>query len=186
MDQPARVIKIALAGVLALPVVCLAAALLIPFKVNQSASVRRVSGQVELLRPDDPPQRLDPARDDRAALQVSESLRVAPDSTALIVFDLNQGRATVTGPALLTLAESCRRATALGHIAGRGAREYVLIIEQASGLATYDFSRAHPGFAQTAITVRLPDRDYAPPGPCWHIEVAPDGTSAPRQEDCPR
>jgi hypothetical protein len=168
-DRNSRPIILALLAVLVFTALALVASVVIPFDVEQPATVQSVSGEVELRAPDEIAVRLNPAS--KTTLEVGQNLDALPNSEARITFDLNQGRAILTGPATLALIESYRRATALGHTSDQFEREYVLTLEQTQGSVRYIFANTDPPFEDTHIIVRLPDGSYTPSAPCWRIDI---------------
>jgi hypothetical protein len=180
MDPNSRPIVLSLMAVLGFAVAALVASLFIPFDVDASATIQSITGEIELHSPGQTSARAN----EQGTLNIGQSLRVPPGGEARIVFDLNQGRAVLTGPANLTLVESYRRATALGHALDRFKREYVLTLEQTQGSVQYIFANAEPSFEETKIIIRLPDRNYTPTTPCWRIDISPDGETAIDPFDC--
>lgn len=185
MDRTNRSILLALAAVIGLTIAALIAAVLIPFEVDKPASVDTFTGQANLVAPNHVTETL--AEDSPGVrLRLDYTLRLEPESSARVTFELNQGWAVLTGPAALKITESHRRATLLGHLLGaeRFTREYALTIEQTQGTVRYNFAHTDPPFEDLDITLRLPDRTYQPPVPCWQIEVSADGTAATQTEPC--
>ncbi len=187
MDRDSRTILFSFVGVVGLAVAVLAASLVVPFDVNRSATVQQYTGDVELRSPDDPPDRFDPARDETPLLKPGQTLKVMPDGMAVIRFGLNNGRATMTGPAELTLVAAYRRATTLGHVfdSGQFEREYVLTLAQSSGTVEYDFANADPPFDGASISIQLPESDYTPVTPCWRVTISSEGIARIEPLDCP-
>lgn len=176
MDRNTRAILFSLLAVLILPVAALVAAVLIAYDVPQPARIDDLSGEVELDLAGQKPATLMPHElAERHTLNVGESVRVAPGGAVTVTF-FNGGRAQLTGPAALRLIDSSRHATALGHAtdSGQFTRTYSLVVEQSEGTAHYRFDDADPAFDQVQITVRLPDRTYKPPTPCWVVEIGID------------
>lgn len=186
MDRYSRSIILASLLVLGVALLALAAALVVPFNVAQPGTIRSLSGKAELIRRSGVPNPIGSDRDARISLSPGQGLRLNPDSTATLTFELNQGYAVVTGPAALKLVESYRRATALGHLldSSRFSRSYVLTIQQSQGSARYNFAHTVPPFEDVAITVQLPGRDYIPTTPCWEIVIDADGAATARSVEC--
>jgi len=186
MDRYSRAIILALLAVLALTVLVLAAALVVPFKVGRSATLQNLSGELELVRSNQPPVKLESTQDDRTTLNSGQGLRLQPASTATVVFELDQGRALLSGPAALTLVESYRRAAILGHLldSDQFDREYVLTLEQTQGTVRYLFANTNPPIEETRITIRLPDRDYTPTAPCWLISIDSEAHTTAQSINC--
>jgi hypothetical protein len=183
MDSNSRLIVLSLIAVLGFTILALVASLLIPFQVDDTATVQQVTGEAELHIPGHVPAPL--STDGKTTLGIGQSLNVLPGGDARIVFELNQGRAILSGPANLTLVESYRRATALGHAFGKGRRGYVLTLEQTQGSVRYNFANTDPSFEDTDITIRLPDGNYSPTAPCWQIDVDPGGETTAESFECP-
>jgi hypothetical protein len=182
MDSNSRPIVLSLIAVLGFTVLALVASLLIPFQVDETAVIQQVTGEAELHIPGQIPARLN--TDDKSTLRIGHSLNVLPGGEVTIVFGLNQGRAVLSGPAGLTLVESYRRATALGHALGTSKREYVLTLEQTQGSVRYIFANADPSFEEIDLTIRLPGGDYTPTTPCWHIDVSAGGEATAESVEC--
>jgi hypothetical protein len=186
MDRYSRSIIIALVLVLGVVILALAAALVVPFDVTQPATVRSFTGQAELVRAGEAPRPAELDRDAHLVLTVGQGLRLQPDSTATLTFELDKGYAVISGPAELKLVESYRRATALGHVldSRRFSREYVLTIQQTQGSVRYSFANATPRFEDAAITIQLPSSNYIPTTPCWRIDISADGSTTAAPIDC--
>jgi hypothetical protein len=182
MDSNSRPIVLSLVAVLGFTILAVVASLLIPFRVNETAVIQQVTGEAELHIPGQIPARLD--TDNGTTLGIGQSLNVLPGGEATIVFKLNQGRAVLSGPAGLTLVESYRRATALGHALGQSKREYVLTLEQTQGSVRYIFANTDPSFEEIDLTIRLPDGDYSPTTPCWRIDVTAGGETTAEPVEC--
>ncbi|HVO71433.1 MAG TPA: hypothetical protein VMT24_15390, partial [Aggregatilineaceae bacterium] len=187
MDRYSRSITVALVLVLALAILALAAALVAPFDVGQPATVRSVTGAVDLVRPGESPVPLGADQDAPGALTTGQGLRLQPDSTVTLTFEVNQGYVVITGPAELKLVQSYRRATALGHVldSHRFKRKYVLTIAQTQGSARYNFADTDPRFEDVEVMIRLPTSTYVPTTPCWTIDIATDGPTIVTPNDCP-
>jgi hypothetical protein len=95
-DRNSRPIILALLAVLVFTALVLIASVVIPFDVERPAIVQSVSGEVELRAPDEMAVRLNPAS--KTTLEVGHNLDVLPNSEAHVTFELNQGRAILTGP----------------------------------------------------------------------------------------
>jgi hypothetical protein len=178
-----RSILLSLAAVLGLAGLAVIASLLIPFNVELPGTIQDITAGVELGQPGE---KLSPTLDaaqDQYTLQVGQRLRVPPGSMAAVRF-FNQGHAVLSGPLTLTLVESHRRATALGHLADRFNRSYVLTIEQTGGTARYNFANTTPQFEEVDITVRLPGSNYKPAAPCWIITIDVEGNVYTSDTDC--
>jgi hypothetical protein len=187
MDRYSRSITAALVLVLGFAILALAAALVVPFDVGQPATVRSLTGTVELVRPGESPAPLGTDQDAESVLTAGQGVRLQPDSTVTLIFDLNKGYAVITGPAELKLVESYRRATALGHVldSRRFERKYVLTIAQTQGSARYNFANTTPRFEQVEIMIQLPTSSYIPTTPCWTIDIGVDSTITTTPNDCP-
>ncbi len=183
MDPNTRPIQLALLAVLGLTLLAIAASLIIPFDVTKPAAVHVLAGSAERVIAGHTPEPLQP--ESAASLEIGRSLRVLPAGETRITFEINDGWAILTGPAALTLTESHRHATVLGHVSDRFERDYVLTLEQTAGRIRYNFSDADPAFADTTITVRLPDRRFTPDSPCWTIEITESRESRIESSDCP-
>jgi hypothetical protein len=170
-DANSRSIIFSLAAVLILTVAALAASLVIPFNVDEPATIRSLTGEAEIITPGQPII----SATDQAKLNINQTLNVLPGSDALIAFALDYGQARLVlyGPVQLTLVESYHRATALGHVLNR--RHYVLTLEQTQGSIHYSFAGTDPSFADADITIHLPNGDYTPDSPCWRIDIPLNG-----------
>jgi hypothetical protein len=186
MDRYSRSITVALVLVLGFALLALAAAVVVPFDVGQPATIRSLTGEVQLVRPGESPIPLGTDQDAPSVLAIGQGVRLQPDSTITLTFDLTQGYVVITGPAELKLVESFRRATALGHVLGshRFKRKYVLTIAQTQGSARYNFANTDPRFGDVEIAIQLPISTYVPTTPCWTIDVATDGTATTAPNDC--
>jgi hypothetical protein len=186
MDRYSRSIILASVLVLGLVLLALATALVVPFNVTQPGTIRSLTGEAELIRRSGVPSPVGSDRDARVVLSPGQGLRLNPDSTATLTFELDQGFAVVTGPAELKLVESYRRATALGHLldSSRFSRSYVLTIQQMQGSVRYSFTGTTPRFEDVAITIQLPSSNYVPTTPCWEIAIGTDGTTTAGSVEC--
>jgi hypothetical protein len=183
-DPHSRPIVLSLVVLSGFVILALAAALIIPFDVDEAAAIQHITGDAELLwTSDQAPTRLDVNH--TKTLTVGQGLNVLPNGEAHITFELTQGRVILTGPATLTLIESYRRATALDHLREAAGRDFVLTLEQTQGSARYFFAPTDPAFDKTRITIRLPDGSFTPTSPCWRIDITPSGESQITPFDCP-
>jgi hypothetical protein len=183
MDRDSRSIIFSLIIVLGLTLLAVIASLLLPFKVTQPGVLQQVTGVAELYSQDKQPA----TPSGEMELTIGETIRIQPGGFTTIVFNLNQGRAVLNGPAALTLVESYRRATALGHAlddSDRFKREYVLTLEQTSGSIRYLFGDTTPAFEEVTISIRLPNGSYTPQTPCWTIDISTDGNVTTTEIDC--
>jgi hypothetical protein len=185
-DRNSRNIVIALVSIAVMTTAVVIAAIFVPFRVNQIVRVISASGEAELLIPGRPAQPLDMSQDDEPVLKPGQGVRVSPGGTVTLVFELNQGRAILHGPAEVTLVESYRRATMPGHASESGSlqREYRLTLEQVSGRVQYDFSHISPALTDINLVIQLPDSSFKPTTPCWTIEVSVEGTSNAQPSEC--
>jgi hypothetical protein len=182
-DTNSRSIILSLAAVLFLTVAAVIASLLIPFNVDEPASLQPLAGDVEIITPGQPPINAT----DQATLNINQTLNVPPGSQAQITFDLDDGRArlVLNGPASLTLVKSYHRATALGHALNR--RRYVLTLQQTQGSIDYffaDFANMAPSSMDADIAIELPNGSYAPDSPCWRIDIPLTGQTSTTPIDC--
>lgn len=188
MDRDSRTIILALAAVLGAAALALIAALFIPFKVGKSATVLNATGDIALVNPDHAPIPLKTSEGETMVLKAGQGLRLQPGSTAAVSFDLMEGRALLNGPASITLRDSYRRATLLGHTfnSSRFSRKYVLTIEQSSGTVHYNFAHTDPPLGEVELTLHLPDGNYTPTlaTPCWIVTISGEGTSNVQTVDC--
>ena len=186
MDRYSRSIILGSVLVLGVALLALAAALVVPFNVAQPATVRGFNGEAELIRASGVPKPVRNDRDARINLSPGQGVRLQPDSTATLTFELDQGFAVIRGPAELKLVESYRRATALGHLldSSRFSRSYVLTVQQTQGGARYNFAHTMPRFEDVTVTVQLPSGNYIPTTPCWEIVIGTDGATTARSVEC--
>lgn len=182
-DATAQTIKFASVAVLGVAVLALAAGAFIPFNVQQPATVQAFAGNVEIVRPDSSPTPLQ--TDTTLTLEIGHSVRTQPDSEAYIIFELTQGRARLNGSTLLTLVDSHRRATGLGHALDRGDQAHTLTLKQTQGRVTYIFAHTTPHFSDMQLVIQLPDGNYVPDGPCWTITIDAGGQSTVESLTCP-
>jgi hypothetical protein len=182
MDRYSRSIVFSLLTVLGLTLAAVAVSLFLPFEVEQPVIIQRVTGIAELHSDTNPPA----TPSGETQLAPGETVQVQPGGVATIIFDLNEGRAIVTGPAALTLIESYRRATALGHMldSEQFEREYVLTLEQTGGSIRYLFDDTTPPFEDTTISIRLPSGSYTPQSPCWVIDINTEGQVTTQDINC--
>lgn len=187
MDRWRLAIILSLIAVLALAVLGVVAASIVPFDVSEPATLTRFSDGVQLLRPGRTPLTLNPQRTSRAVLQPGQTVRVPSGGQITLRFDLNGGQAAVDGPATVRLVESRRRATAPGHVfnSDRFERHYALTIEQTGGTVRYAFADTRPQLAAGTITIRHPGGSYMPSTPCWEIAIQPNGETVAGPIDCP-
>ena len=182
MDQISRSIILSLGAVISLTVLAVILALVVPFKVDEPATLLAVSGSAELLIPDQPP--VPVTLDETLKLDPGQGVRVLPGSEVRIDFQQNEGYAVVSGPATIRLIDSYRRATALGHALDVSAfkRTDALTLEQTDGTARYFF----PGndLSGAKITIRLPIGNFVPPAPCWMTTIAVDRQTTSEPIDC--
>ncbi|MBN1680522.1 MAG: hypothetical protein JW966_09530 [Anaerolineae bacterium] len=189
MDRTSRSIVIGLVGVLAIAVLAIIVALLVPFQVKQPGSIRNIEGVVELKTSGNgSPQALDPEAESYT-FDVDQSLRVQPGGRATVTFigdGSKSGRAVLSGPATLALRDAYRQATLLGHVidSDRFDREYSLTLEQTSGDVRYFFDNTSPPFSEINITIQLPTGSYSPSAPCWVIVISADGQVTTEDIDC--
>jgi hypothetical protein len=186
MERHTWPIALALGAVLLGTLAAVAAALLLPYALSVPASLVRISGDVQLAKPHQRPQPLDPAGATAVRLAVGDSLILAPHSTATLTFDLCGGRVFLQGPLTITLAESARQATLAGHLVAsdRLARDFTLVLEQRGGTASYAFSGADPPLGSVALSIKLDGTEFVPSLPCWTITFTADGIPAVREHDC--
>jgi hypothetical protein len=179
-DTNSRAIIFSLAAVLILTVAAVAASLLVPFDVDEPATIQPLAGDVEIITPGQSPV----TAVDQARLSPNQTLNVPPGSQAQLTFDLDDSRARLVlhGPASLTLVKSYHRATALGH--ARNRRRYVLTLQQTQGSVDYFFVNLAPVFADADITIELPNGSYAPDSPCWRIEIPLTGQTSVTPINC--
>lgn len=184
MDPNSRTITLASIAVLGLAALAIFIAVLVPFDVKQSATIHNIIGTAEMV-PGQTTAGLDP--DEVLPFKVGQTIRLQPDSSARVTFELNGGRATITGPARVTLANSYRHATLLAHIldSDQFERQYNLTIEQTLGTVQYNFSGTNPPAEDIVITIRLPDGNYQPTTPCWKVMVSASGEAETNPVECP-
>jgi hypothetical protein len=183
VDHISRSIILSSLAVLSLAVLAMAAAVLVPFDVDEPATARSLSGSTSLIVDDGSPVEL--AENDELEWEVGQTLEIGPgDRIALRFF--NQGSAAIDGPATLKLLESRRRATALGHVldSERFDCDYALSVQQTSGTITYNFAHATPPFEELTPVIDLPDRVFVPTTPCWKIRIDPDGAARIESTSC--
>ena len=166
-DANSRAIIFSLAAVLILTIAALAASLIIPFNVDEPATIRSLTGEAEIITPGQPTI----SAAERAKLNPDQTLNVPPGGQAVLTFALDDSHAqlVVYGPAHVTLIESYHRATALRHALNR--RQYVLTLEQAQGRVDYFFAGAAPSFDNADITIHLPNGSFTPDSPCWRVDI---------------
>jgi hypothetical protein len=179
-DTNSRSIILSLFAVLILTIGALVASMLIPFNVDEPATIQQLTGEANLIAPGQPTI----SAGDQARLNINQTLDVPPGSDAQLVFDLDNRHALLilTGPARLTLVESYHRATALGHALNH--RQYVLTLEQTQGHVDYFFPNTTPSLADLDITIHLPDRNYTPDSPCWRIDIPLAGRTTIEPINC--
>jgi hypothetical protein len=179
-DANSRAIILSLAAVLILTVAALAASLVIPFNVDEPATIRSLTGEAEIITPAQPT--VNAA--DQARLNPDQTLNVLPGGQAVVTFALDDGHAqlVVYGPANVTLIESYHRATALGHALDR--RRYTLALEQSQGRVDYFFAGTAPSFSDADITIHLPNGNYTPDSPCWRIDIPLTGDTSIEPINC--
>ncbi|RPJ00793.1 MAG: hypothetical protein EHM39_04330 [Chloroflexi bacterium] len=182
MDPNTRPIQLALLAVLGFALLAFAASLVVPFNVTKPAAVYVQAGSAERVIAGHTPEPL--LLDSVTHLEAGHSLRILPTGETRVTFEINEGWAVLIGPAALTLTESFRHATMLGHVSDRFEREYVLTLEQTAGRIRYNFSDANPSFTESTITIRLPDGRYTPDSPCWTIEISEEHESRIESSDC--
>jgi hypothetical protein len=166
-DANRRAIILSLAAVLILTVAALAASMLIPFNVDEPATIRYLTGEAEIITPRQPTV----SADEQDGLKPDQTLDVLPGGQAVLTFALDDNHAhlVVYGPANVTLIESHHRATALRHALNR--RQYVLTLEQTQGRVDYFFAGTALTFPDADITIYLPHGTYTPDSPCWRIDI---------------
>jgi hypothetical protein len=179
-DANSRAIILSLAAVLILTVAALAASLLIPFNVDEPATIQPLAGEAEIIAPGQTPVNVA----DQSRLNRNQTLNVLPGSQTQVTFDLDDSRARLVlhGPANLTLVESFHRATALGHALNH--RRYVLTLQQTQGSVDYFFANTVPSFPDTDITIELPNGSYSPDSPCWRIDIPLAGETSITPINC--
>lgn len=183
MDRNSRSIVLSLLTVLALTLLAVIISLIVPFEVAQPSILQQITGVAELYTQGEQPA----TPSGETELNLGETISVKPGGFTTILFDLNQGRAVLTGPATLTLVESYRRATVLGHTldeSDRFTREYGLTLEQTSGSVRYLFGDTKPAFEEVTILIRLPNGSYTPTTPCWTIDINTGGNVTTNEIDC--
>jgi hypothetical protein len=178
-------IKFAVTALIIFILLAIVAGFVIPFNVELSATVQAFSGDVTVLIGNEAPDPLSPDR--QTTIEPGQTIRLQPDSEAIVTFTIDKGRAHLTGPATLSLVESYRRATSLGHLLDSFSREYVLTIEQTQGTVRYNFANTSPELDEIQLTIQLPDSNYrpAPSDPCWTIIVSTAGQSTVNTTPCP-
>ncbi|NDJ77138.1 MAG: hypothetical protein GYB65_12860 [Chloroflexi bacterium] len=186
MDQTRRSIIISLIGLVVVIGLAVLAALLIPFRVNEGATVQDFTGVIERITPDDERTQYEASLTSAEVdLATGERLVVHPGSTAALTFFENGGRANMTGPGTLTLVEVHRRATLPGHASDNFNRDYVLTLKQKGGSVHYYFSDTEPAFDDIDITLHLPNGNYTPDTPCWLVEISDEGVTTTLPFECP-
>lgn len=185
MDPNSRTITLASIAVLGLAVLAIVIAVLVPFKVKQSATIQNIIGTAEMVPPGQTSAGSDP--DEVLPFKAGQTIKLQPASSARVTFELNGGHATITGPARVALVNSYRHATLLAHIldSDQFERQYNLTIEQTLGIVQYNFSGTNPPFKDVVITIRLPDGNYQPTTPCWEIMVSASGEAETNLVECP-
>ncbi|HEX3051424.1 MAG TPA: hypothetical protein VHP83_12265 [Aggregatilineaceae bacterium] len=184
MDRTARSIVFSIFGVLGVSTLAFVVSVIVPYQVNQTATIEDITGAAEIVRDQDTRATLVP--DDSEKLRIGETVRVEPGNAASVVF-FNQGRAVLTGPAAITLVESYQKATTLGHMvdSSQFKRRYGLTIKQMHGTVQYYFDHSDPAFEAMTIKVQLPNGSYQPDSPCWQITISADQTITPETLSCP-
>lgn len=177
-----RSIRVASFAVLGIAVLALLGGLLIPFNVEELASGQALTGSIEIVPPAGPPLTIQP--DSAFELAVGQSLRTQADGEAYLIFELNQGRAMLESETQLTLVESFRRATSLGHARSTD-QSYTLTLKQTRGRVRYLFASTTPPITEIDFVIQLPDGNYTPDTPCWIITIDPTGSSTIDPLTCP-
>ncbi|MBN1201365.1 MAG: hypothetical protein JXJ20_05860 [Anaerolineae bacterium] len=185
MDRTSRNIFLSLIAILILTGLALIASLLVPFDVEQTGTIKNVTGVVEYYAHEQEPAVTLDANQREHLLKPGNSLSALPGSTLTVTF-FNNGRVVLVGPASLELVESYRRATVLGHAldSDRFDREYALTIEQTGGSARYFFANTDPAFEDVEITLELPNGNYTPDTPCWLVDISTAGDVLTEPFDC--
>ncbi|MBN2304241.1 MAG: hypothetical protein JXQ72_07185, partial [Anaerolineae bacterium] len=139
MDPTRRSIILALLAVIALTLLALIAALIIPFDVDQPVRITGITGSALLKSGDGDPHELL----EESTFHTGQTLILEPDNSARLTFELTGGHANLTGPARLHLTESHHRATLIGHLRDSSG-DYTLTLEQSLGTVRYNFAYADP------------------------------------------
>ncbi|MBN1562640.1 MAG: hypothetical protein JXA10_02295 [Anaerolineae bacterium] len=178
-------IKFAIAALLVCTLLAVAAGMIIPFDVDQPLTIQMLAGDAAILIDDKTPDPL--LTGAQTELDPGQTIQLQPGSEASITFTINKGRAQLTGPTTLTLIESYRRATSLGHAFGSFSRDYVLTLAQTQGTVRYIFANTSPALDEMQVTIQLPDGNYIPfaTHPCWTITVDTNGHSTANTIQCP-
>jgi len=184
MDRDSRTILLALCMVLGVAVFGVVAAVLVPFNVDQPATLLNASGEIEQISAGRAARLLTLKPGDEAEIRPGQGLQVKPGGSATLAFDLNGGRAILNGPAALVVAASYRRATLPGHAVESIHRDYVLTLEQPGGTVDYNFAHTDPPLDAIDFTLHLPDQNYVPTTPCWMVTISAEGTSSIQTMDC--
>ncbi len=184
MERTQRTVVFALIGIISVGLAALIASLVVPYNVTFGALLTDMHGTGHYTRLDRPPTPL--SAHANLALPVGSTVQLEPKSRATLSLEMTGGRVMLTGPATLTLVDSYRRATSLGHLleSERFTRQYVITLRQTQGTAYYDFSITSPPFDTLTVTVELPQTHYIPTHPCWEITVQPDGSAQANDIPC--
>ncbi len=187
MDHQQRTIIRATVIIVILAALAFTASFAIPYNVTFDARITQITGSAALVVPNRVPKPIAPDNPDPVRLRIGDTLQLETGSTATITFDLNSGRALVTGPATLRLIEAHRHATTYGHIHASGT--YTLTIEQNGGIGRYFFDNADPPVSESTITIWInnatSDTVELTAAPCWIAEAPPDGPANAAPITCP-
>lgn len=189
MDGATRGIWLGITLVASAIVVAVAIGASVPYDVDLPGSVQDISGEIDIDPAHGRSVVWDAADGPREfSFEVGSTLRVRPSALATLVIPEYGAYIVVTGSAQITLAESSRRSTAIGHMTDhdRFARDYVLTFEQRLGNAGYIFADSTPASDDIEIQIELPNGErYVPESPCWFVDVRPDGSYVAEPINCP-
>lgn len=164
--------RIILVSGLFLAVTLVAVALLFilaPFRVNLRASYDRLEGTLEVS--DAYGNELTLAGNIDRPIQVGEWVRVETGSRVRIeLVEDSRAFAYLMGPAEWRVISAWRDATGLNHIRNQG-DNYQVVVEQKSGTAVYDFSRADPSLENLNVVIQFPDGEVKPASLCFQVSV---------------
>ncbi len=184
-DSNTNSIKLAVAALVVFTLLAIAAGLITPYNVEQSANVQAISGDVAILIANEAPSPL--SADSQTILKPGQTVQLQPGSEASVTFTINNGRAHLSGPTTVRLVDSYRQATTLGHAFDNLSRDYTLTLEQTKGTVSYFFANTSPTLDEIQITIQLPDGNFVPTSaaPCWTIDVDTEGHSTTTSIPCP-
>ncbi len=161
--------------------------LLVPFAVNDSTSIDRLSGEAEIWSSDQRVRRLSGPEAAGHRLKIGQSLLLLPGSTATVSFKRFNGQLTIRGPATLTLKKASLTTTLLGHLfrqADRFERQMTLVIYQQEGHAYYAFDQSVLSDHEARISVEFPTGTFIPDSACWQVNYSSSGQYLARNTDC--